>query len=300
MGRGAPPMPPFGPAHVQKIRKAIDSGIPAIFLTKYLQPIRMGFFPMPQSYALNDYLKKDWGLEARTEYRAVAGLPDERAPGMFTINAVKYQYLPLSSFTNHPIGRPLQGQRMLWNDVCPIREIAEDKPKDVTIQPLLTARRRKDVWATRSVPELVQKILTDDRGLFAPDYAPGRDLRTPFHAIVAASRGKSDSPARKASRIVLVGTGGLVDAYLSQRIPKFDAKGGISFTDPPTANADLVINSVYWLIGRDKYIAAGPPQVKPVEMISTAAMSVLWTLVVVCLPLAVLGIGGLVMLVRRR
>ena len=74
----------------------------------------------------------------------------------------------------------------------------------------------------------------------------------------------------------------------------------MTLTDPPRANADLVVNSVYWLIGKDIYIALGPAQIKPVAMIPETTLNVLWALCVIGLPVVVLALGGTVLLFRSR
>jgi hypothetical protein len=61
-----------------------------------------------------------------------------------------------------------------------------------------------------------------------------------------------------------------------------------------------VINSAYWLIGPEQYIAAGPARIKPVAMIEPNTMWVLRGAVVLGLPLLVLALGGLELLRRRR
>ena len=89
------------------------------------------------------------------------------------------------------------------------------------------------------------------------------------------------------------------DGYLDKQVTEFGS-GTISLGDPPIADADVVINSAYWLIGRDGWIAAGPVKVKPIELIGETTQMVIKALVLVALPAMVLAIGGAVMYVRRR
>ena len=91
----------------------------------------------------------------------------------------------------------------------------------------------------------------------------------------------------------------MVDGYLDSQIPvlKGDA---LTLTDPPRTNADVVINSVYWLIGRERYIARGPTRVTPIAMIPRGKLTALWILCVVALPALVLALGGVVLFFRRR
>ncbi|MBN1555632.1 MAG: hypothetical protein JXA11_12875, partial [Phycisphaerae bacterium] len=120
MGRGQPPIPSFGPEHLQKIREAVDDGASAMFLVCHLRPQMLGFgMPLPQRYLPASYLREVWGVEAQTGHMLVEGIPSE-TPGMFQINPVKTTYMPVSSFTSQPIGKPLQGRRMIWSGSCPI------------------------------------------------------------------------------------------------------------------------------------------------------------------------------------
>ena len=91
----------------------------------------------------------------------------------------------------------------------------------------------------------------------------------------------------------------LIDGYLSRPVPVRDAKGTTTLTDPPRANADVVINSLYWLTGRENYIAAGPAGAQLV-LIGEVARTVLATIFVVVLPVLVLAAGATVMVMRRR
>ena len=90
-----------------------------------------------------------------------------------------------------------------------------------------------------------------------------------------------------------------MDAYLERRVEARSDRGTISLTDRPTMNADLVVNSAYWLIGLEDRIAAGPAQVKPVN-IQAYSRTLLLVVFAIGLPLVVLVAGGCVMLVRSR
>ena len=40
----------------------------------------------------------------------------------------------------------------------------------------------------------------------------------------------------------------------------------LSFAPPPEANPEIAINSIYWLAGQEKWIAAGPVIVPPIKV----------------------------------
>ncbi|HDY66095.1 MAG TPA: hypothetical protein ENH84_07695, partial [Phycisphaerae bacterium] len=116
----APPMPPmglggpptgggFGPEHIEKIRQAVDKGATGIFLATFLSPRSMGFGPpIPQGYMLNEYLKKDWGMDVKTSFMLVEGIPSDE-PGKFRVKLINLYYMPLNGFSSQPVGRSLQG-----------------------------------------------------------------------------------------------------------------------------------------------------------------------------------------------
>ena len=97
----------FGDQHVAKIRETVKAGIPAVFLTGAAR-WRPRFGP-PAFQQVNDYLRKDWGIDAKSELRVLAGIPDNSKPGWYKIDILSFSYLPLSTFTDHAIGQPLQG-----------------------------------------------------------------------------------------------------------------------------------------------------------------------------------------------
>ena len=292
----------FTEEHAKRVREAVNAGIPAAFLAHYQSGATASPFgpvPVDQKYGFEKMLHDDWGIEVRTKYRLVSGVPDETEAGRFRIDPVSFGYLPLSSFTDQEIGRPLRAQRMLWLNVCPVRKV--ETMASVTVEPVLqlTADRR-DVWATDRASSLAAQIQGQDQGFVR--LGPGDEQAEPdkpMPLVLAAKRtDDKDRPGIKPSRIVVLGTGmSFIDGYLDEPVPVLDR--GIRFADPPRADADLVVNSLYWLIGRQEYIAAGPAHIRPVD-ISAGHKLVLRVVCVLVLPAIVLAAGGLVMLIRRR
>jgi hypothetical protein len=104
----------------------------------------------------------------------------------------------------------------------------------------------------------------------------------------------------KDSRIVVLGVGlGLVDGYLDAPVHRTNERGADVMTDPPRLNADLAVNSAYWLTGYDSYIASGPVRTPPVRKFSSGVQLTLWLLCTVVLPAGILAAGGVVLLLRR-
>lgn len=298
--RGGPKLEDFGPEHLDKLRKAIDQGAPAIFLASFQPPRQMSIFsPMVSPpYLLGEYLEKDWGIEVLIDHLVVAAVPDQLQPGKMRIDIGRLNYFPLSTFTDHIIGLHLQGQRMLWPELAPVRT-ASQLPEGLSVQPLLTVpANQTNTWGTRRIDELVKQFRTAEESFISPDYQAG-DLHVPFDLAVTAVRAAGED--RQASRIVVMGLGaGLRDGYLNERVGVINPDRTLSLKDPPLANADVVINSVCWLMGLERYIARGPAQIKPVAMIPPATLNVLRLSCLILLPALVLAIGATVLLIRRR
>jgi len=302
------PMPRFGPENSRKVTDAIASGIPAVFLATFSPQRQVSPFMPPAStpYAWGKYLRDQWGLDVKTDNLVIPAVTDARTPGRYKVDAERFNFLPLSSFTDQPIGKPLQGQRVMWANLCPIvgKLDAHGKPAEppagVTIQPVLGfGSGEKSTWATRRIQELLTQFQTSEGSNISPDYSAG-DLPVPFDLAVAATKAQDKQKGVKPARIVVMTVGAsLTDGYMDREVPVRDAKGTLSLADPPRANADLPINSVYWLIGRQGLIASGPMQATMREIPPTLK-TVLMVAYCVVLPLIVLAVGGLVMYRRKR
>jgi hypothetical protein len=315
----------FSARHLAQVRKAVEDGTPAIFLTRYIPPQSIGYGPpIEATYAYNDYLKPNWGIDVLTNYVIIPALPDETQPNLFKIGPERFGYYPLSTFSNQAIGKPLQAQRVLWTALVPILK-NDSPPSGVSIKTVLEVPRTdRSTWATSRFQDLLVQLNKPD-SVIAPDFAAG-DMPAPLNVVMAATRegGVASRPATSPatsssatepasapttnqagstapSRIVVMTVGASMnDAYLNQRVRQYDQRGTLSFADPPRADADLVINSVYWLVERENLIAAGPVQIRPVELISPVEMNILRAGCLIGLPLVVGIIGGLVLLARRR
>ena len=305
---GPPPGGGFGPEQLKKLSDEINSGTPAIFLATFLWPQQMSPFmpPMPTAYALGDYLRNEWGIDVRTNYRVIPAVvsPDEQ-PGMYSVDPIRISYLPLNAFAeDHPIGRPLAGRRVLWTDLCPIFIDDEAAPEGVKLTSLLDVPEWWNAtWATTRAIEVFTRVQNDPGGTISPDFSPrGGDLPAGFPVAVVATR--QGATGVEDTRIVVLGMGtSLTDGYLNQRIPLLRARGDnttIEFAEPPRANTELAVNSVFWLVGMEDSIAAGPMRIKPVQNINRTALWILRALFVVGLPLMIVGAGGLVLVFRRR
>ena len=295
-----PKLTPFGEEHITKLRQAIDEGTPAIFLAGFQPPRRAAMFgPMTSPpYLLGEYLATEWGIEVLTDHFVVTGIADQDQPGKLRVDMSRLTYFPLSSFSDHVIGRHLQGQRMLWQELA-IVKATNEKIDGVVIKPLLTVTKSsRNTWATNRLEQLVAQFQTQEGNFISPDYTSG-DLATPFEVAVVATREKREGS--EPGRIVVMGMGpGLRDGFLNQRVGVLNPDQSLTLSDPPRANADVIINSAYWLVGLHRYIAKGPAKVKPIAIVEPTTLMAIQLACVLGLPAIVLAIGGMVLFMRRR
>jgi len=296
----APRPASFGPLEKGRLRNVIntdDDCKGAVFLANYSS----SWFGGPAGPYLDNYLAEDWGINVRNDYRLIMTAPDSDRPGRYKVLVLEFTWLPLSSFTDHAIGKPLQAQRMLWRDICPMVVVDEGAPEGVEVASVLTVpARRKTIWATRRVRELIRRIELQREGFVEPDFDSGDDLPVPLDVALAAERRANDETGVQASRIVALGMGNsFLDDYLGERVLELDPRGGVRFIDPPRADGELLVNCAFWILGREDYIASGPIRARPIN-VSAKARDILAGVFVVGVPAAVMCLGGLVMLVRRR
>jgi hypothetical protein len=280
-----------------------------------MRPIQMGWFQtIEPTYPYNDYLRSEWGLEAAIDYLVFPAIADEKRPDQYEVVIENLFAYPLNTFNaEHPVSAPLRGQRTVWQLLCPVLR-TEEAPEGVVRHPLLSAPGDRSVWATNRLPEMLQTF--EVSGFVRPDYDAG-DLATPFAVAMAAAReptttqpaqpgeagtqpAEPDAPPTKPARVMVLGVGAsLADPYINTPVYVREAQGASKPTDPPHANADIVVNGAYWMVGHASFIASGPVAVEPIEDVSPVTWRVLWTACVVVLPLLVLALGGIVALQRR-
>jgi len=287
----------FGPEQISKVSQAIDAGASAVFLTKALMPHRSLLGRLAPSYPYDEYLRKNWGIDVHVGAMLIQGLPSDQ-PGKYLLDISKLAYLPLNDFTDNPIGRPLQGRRLAWLGACPIT-VAKPTPAGVKIQPILAVpATMTNIWASADLEALAAEVHLAGGNLISPHYDKG-DMKVPLTLALAATRPGDKTRSVAPARLVVMGVGGgLVDWYLTSPVRSIEA--GYRTAAPPRANAELVVNSVYWLIGRERLIAAGPMRIKPVEQMSATTQNILWAGCVIALPTTLLLIGAAVGLMRRK
>lgn len=299
--QGVGPVGGVNETQLGRLRQAIDNGASAIFLSMFIQP---GPGPMGLSnqmnYAWNRYLQADWGLQAHTDQWVISGVPSDTR-GMYRLSP-KFYFLECTDFDTNPvadrIGGPLRGRHMIWQYVCPVTW-QDELPQGVEVEPLLTVpATNQHIWAVGNFQALAEQLNQfKDEIRRQPDQG---DRLPPITLAAVATRTAQDDTDKAPARLVVLGMGdGMSDMVLTR--PTYEMSDrGLRVLDPPHANPELIVNSCYWLIGREQYILAGAMGIGPVEPMSETTQNVLAAIGLLVLPLGVLLVGGLVHLARRR
>ena len=287
----------WGEKQEKKLDELIAGGTGAVFLAAYFQPEMAQFGALrPVPYLLNDYLKKNWGVEARTDLRVVQAVPDPLNPGTYQLPVLRWTFLPLSAFTDHPAGKPLRARRLYWLSVCPVVK-AEGKPK-TTFREILVVPRNPSggTWAASNPLQLERKLfLGQGRGIVPGSEAD--DMLPPFPVAAEAAK----TVKGKTARIIVLGVGlSYVDPFINSPVPRLTGGETLATDPPPTSDVDLITNSVYYLIGKREFIGAGPSPTPRIRHIPPATMGAVKVVFGVLWPLALLAVGGVVMLLRKR
>jgi len=103
----------------------------------------------------------------------------------------------------------------------------------------------------------------------------------------------------KAQTVIFSGGRSVTDSVIARPIIK-QVNGRIVSEAPPITNAELVVNSLFWLLGETKLIASGPPAAPSIKAIEPERMTVLRALVYGLWPAAILVPGLLIWFARRR
>lgn len=307
----APPTPPnpfggpppdekkFGDEQINKIRNILANNGRVLFVATWdLQRTGGmfgggGFAPVP--YAYEKLLSDDWGLEVDSGRRICYLLPDSKAPDTYGVSELRFNYMPVSGFSDSDLARPLRGTRFLVNDACPIVQ-KPTTPQGVTLSKVLSIPESETHFAP-DIPLLLHIVRTvldpESEGLVQ---LPGVK-RGPFDLMITGERKEGD---KDTGRIALMSFGmSLSDAFLDRPI-KADKSSRFKFLPPPRESLDLVVNSVYWLQGQPKRISRGPIMNPTVEPIDKATKPLLSWLVYGIWPVLIFLPGIFLWYVRRK
>jgi hypothetical protein len=295
--RQAPPGPTFGQEHRDKIRQLLDEDARMLFLASW-EVSGGGMFggpPRTPPYGYGPLLSKDWGINVDNGRRVVWIKPDRQKEDTLMVVLSRFNHMPAGGFLDHPIGSPMRGTRFLILDACPL-ETQEALPEGVTVEPVLRISARENYIGTE-LPDLIRIIdklrntRSEGRVTLKPFPPHG-----PFDVMVAAERHEGD---KSKGKLVVMGFGGsLRDQYLTN--PVMSGGDVLRLDPPPTENADLLVNALYWLQGQTRWIARGPVPVPRVVPIEAGQMIALRVFVWGVWPAVVFAPGILLWWIRRR
>lgn len=303
----APPQPPnpfmqqqappkaFGDPERQKIAEALKGETRSVFLVTWDVrpggPFGGGF--MTPRYALDDYLKDNWGVTVESGYRVTWVVPDNRNPDKLSVDAERFQMMPLNSFTDQPIGKPFQTYPVRIFEAAPLK-LADSPPAGVKLDPVLNVPPGEEYVGAdvNSLVRIINEIANPaNNGLVARSPTL---LRSPFTLMVAGT-----NETTKAKSVVLAAGRSLADTFISRPMFK-QVNGRLVSEPPPTTNVELMTNSVFWLLGQDKLIASGPPAAPSVKSIDPDKMTFLRVLTYGVWPALVFAPGIFIWYLRRR
>jgi hypothetical protein len=238
-----------------------------------------------------DFLK-DWGIEPRPEYVlvhekiAAQGARSEDR----TLDWQRQQpVFGLSDFGDHPITRPLRSLDGFFAPLVPINTVEAKGVKTTHILPIPGTPK---AWGEGDFAALRQRqqVEFNDK----KDNAPA-DLAPPLWAGAVAEN-------EKGGRLVVIGSIDFANNELLQE-PDMDVLNTQGRLVPRyPGNAELFVNSVFWLTKMDTMISISPTaqEVPRVESIG-AGMLIFWQFGVLAVGLpALVLVGGTMVYLKRR
>lgn len=291
------PQKSFGEAEMKLIQNILDADGRALFLATW-DVQRAGPFGntyKSPAYGYAPMLDGQWGIQLKTNRRVIWVLPDRQDPEAFGVEGTKFNYMPLTGFEDHEIGKPMRGTRFLATDVCPLA-VRSELPPGVTVRSVATIPESDNYLAAdlNELIRIVDEVRNPSRGgLVKLNTKP---VRGPFPVVLAAERKEGD---KTRGRIVVVGFGRSVsDGYLKNEV--FVDQGRLRSTPPPTESADLVVNSLFWLQGQVKRISRGPVPTPRLDPITKQQANTIRALSILGWPLAICIPGVFLWFIRRR
>jgi hypothetical protein len=269
--------PNTAPIHAA-LAKHLAAGGSALFLAEAQSTPLYGRGPTGYPYA--DVLKP-FGVDVAANYVVVQRYTMQDQERVIP-------QLTLKRYPNTPITKPLQSLPTLlagfdMHTAAPtVVRPAADPPAGAHPQVLLEAQG-SDVWGESSA-------------LGAPEFDKTSDLAAPV-PLGVMSTGPHDA------RVVVIGNAIFAsNEALNLQTPVMTAGGSIYMVPNYPGNAELMLNSVYWLAGYDNMIAVSPrasAALRIRDIPPGTLMALDWGVLWAGAPLLLLVIGGVVYACRR-
>ncbi|MFQ5502122.1 MAG: hypothetical protein ACE5EQ_07445 [Phycisphaerae bacterium] len=286
----------FGEEHRQIVRDLLEKDARILFLANWqLTAGAFGGPPMAPPYGYEPLLEKDWGLRIDNGVRIIYVEPDIETGHGFSVVRQHVSHLPVTGFTDHPIGKPMRGTRFLITDACKIESVG-DTPKGITRRDVLSIPSKETYIGAD--PEMLVEIVNaindpDSQGRIDPRRQPEHG---PFSLMVTCER-KAGETSKGRIAVIAFGTS-LTDRHLMQ--PVIAESKSIQLDPPPKENLDLFINAMYWLNGTEEYIGRGPVPIPRIGAIDGRELQWTRAFVWAIWPAMVFAPGIILWMIRRR
>lgn len=296
-GEAQPPDQIFGESQRQIIRGLLENNASVLFMATW--EVRSSSFfggpPITPPYGYGSLLDSDWGITVDSSRRITWIDPDRTKANSFFVVPKRFIHMPANGFTESAIGSPMRGTRFLVTDTCPLM-LKPERPEGVKVDTALFIDDRENYIAANisQLIEIIEKMQQgDSRGAVTIVPLP---MSGPFDVMVTAERIVEAEP--KGRIVVMTFAASVRDDYLQQ--PVMADGEQLRLDPPPTENADLFVNALYWLSGQPHLISRGPVPVPRIQQIPSSELMAVRYFVWAVWPALVFAPGILLWYMRRR
>lgn len=284
--------PGISPEQKQAVLNAVGESGMAMFLVGWTPSQMPGMAP---PYEYNEYLKKEWGIEARTSHIAVEFTLNPQRKGVF-VPANQPWYVLASEtafrFTDQPIAAPISGLPTGFDYAAPL-QLAKgaDAPAGVTLSPIAEVPATENVWAFDNVMR-IQQDMQKKMGTTKAD----TDIGAPFVVAVAGEKKVGD----QTNRIVVIGSEHFAGNQMAEAAAPAMLGSQLMMIPLYPGNLNLFENSLHWLTGNADRIAVAPSRGDVPRLKMTDGQSMFARIFVVGIwPGLALVAGAIVWMLRR-
>lgn len=158
------PTQTFGAAELRKMQDILETTGRGIFLASWEVSASPFGPPTSPEYAYNKLLESKFGLHVDTGTRVISVDPAPKSERGFTINGKDINWLPMIGYSDHPVGKPMQGTRSLVSEACVIDIMEPADKAEIDIESILRIPDREQYIGT-SIDTLskIVAIINDPR-----------------------------------------------------------------------------------------------------------------------------------------
>ncbi len=252
----------------QALKKHLKAGKPALVFVSTQSPLAA----MGGGGNKYQVLKKRFGITPKTSGTVVSART-QRGRTVAT-RQVRIRDWP----KGHPITGAVRGLQGIAVGAARL-DLASDPPKGVKLWPLI--RTPEDTWAESQARRRRQLRQAE------------RNNSEPAGPFVTGAAAKKNG-----QRVVVIAD----QMWANDRVTGAGATNlaGETLYKFFPANLELVVNSIYWLAGKENLIAPAPAPVERIGAIGENAKVAMWPILLGAVPFVCLVLGGVVWFVRTR